>query len=280
MPWHTTTDLDQFDAHAGDFLRARPVENTLLLTAMDYIRTQGSHAYGDHDPIYGWWESPSAAVLGAFLRTPPYPALLTGVPDEAVESLVDIVGTMGTINAERRLSEAVAARWLDRTGVPCEIVRQTRLFRLDGLVPPVPAPPGLARLAEPADRELLVTWYGLFGEEVGEERGNLSTVVDSRIEYGGLVLWEDGGIPVCMAGRTRPQAGTIRVGPVFTPIDFRSRGYASALTADISRRALELADDVLLFTDLANPTSNAIYQRLGYRPIEDRVWVSLPNDAG
>jgi len=275
MPWHTTTELDRFDARAGAFLRARPTENTLLLTTMDHIRTQGSHAFGDNDPVYGWWESLDTTVCGAFLRTPPYPALLSSVPDEALGSLVDIVATMGRINAERLLAEAVAARWLARTGVPCEIDRQTRLFRLDRLVPPDPAPSGLARIAVPADRELLVTWYGLFGQEIGEEHANLSTVVDDRIGHGGLLLWEDGGVPVCMAGQSRPQAGTIRVGPVFTPIDFRRRGYASALTADISHRALEVADEVVLFTDLANPTSNAIYQRLGYRPVEDRVWVSF-----
>jgi GNAT superfamily N-acetyltransferase len=280
MPWHTTTDLDEFEAHAGDFLRARPTENTLLLTTMDYVKTRGIHAYGDNDPMYGWWESPDATVLGAFLRTPPYPVLVSSVADDAVESLLDIVATMGRVNAERRLAEDLAARWLARSGEPCQIDRQTRLFRLDRLVPPRPAPAGLSRLAEPTDRELLVSWYGLFGSEVGEEHANLSTVVDARIEYGGLVLWQDGGIPVCMAGRSQPEAGTIRVGPVFTPVEFRRRGYASALTADISQRALELADEVVLFTDLANPTSNAIYQRLGYRPIEDRVWVSMPNAAG
>src|SRR4029450_9920560 len=121
MPWHTTTDLDRFDARAGAFLRARPTQNTLLLTAMDYVRMQGNHAYGDDDPVYGWWELPDTTVCGAFLQTPPYPALMSSVPDEAVESLVDIIAGMGRINAERRVAEAVAARWLARTGVPCDI---------------------------------------------------------------------------------------------------------------------------------------------------------------
>jgi hypothetical protein len=35
------------------------------------------------------------------------------------------------------------------------------------------------------------------------------------------------------------------------------------------------AVDVVLFTDLANPTSNALYQRLGYRPVEDRAVVEF-----
>ena len=276
MPWHTTTDLERFDAQAGAFLRTRPTENTLLLTTMDHA---SSHLYGNSDPVYGWWESPEATVTGAFLHTPPYPVLLSSVPDEAVESLVDIVAAIGRLNAERGLAEAISAHWVARTGAPCRIDRETRLFRLDRLVPPDPAPAGGARIAELADRPLLVAWYELFGEEVGEAHADVSTVVDARIEYGGLMLWEDGGVPVCLAGRSRPQAGTIRIGPVFTPVEFRRRGYAGALSADISGRALDLADEVVLFTDLANPTSNAIYQRLGYCPVEDRVVLSLPNAA-
>lgn len=279
MPWHTTVDLDLFDARAGSFLRAQPVENTLLLTTMDHVRTQGRRAYGDDDPVYGWWESPDATVSGAYLRTPPYPALVASAPDEAVESLVDIVAAIGRFNAERGLAEAMAARWHDRTGLPCEIVRQTRLFRLDELVPPEPAPSGRARIAEPADRELVLTWHRLFGEEVGEPRDDVSTVVDARMADGAILLWEDGGVPVCLAGHTQPQADTIRVGPVFTPPDCRRRGYAAALTAEISRRALDLAGEVVLFTDLDNPTSNALYPRLGYRPVGDRQVVLLPTRA-
>jgi predicted GNAT family acetyltransferase len=156
---------------------------------------------------------------------------------------------------------------------------QLRLYRLDKLIPPDPAPSGHARLAEPADRELLIAWYELFGAEVGEEHAGVSTVVDDRIGHGGLVLWEDGGVPVAMAGCNRPQAGAVRIGPVFTPIELRRRGYAGAVTADVSRRALAQGANVILFTDLANPTSNAIYQRLGYRPVEDRVVISLAGAA-
>ncbi len=247
----------------------------MLLTTMDHV---GSYLSGNGDPVYGWWESTDATVTGAFLRTPPYPVLLSNLPDDAVESLVDIVAA-GRMNAERGLAEAVSARWVARTGAPCRIDREMRLFRLDRLVPPDPAPAGIARVAEPADRQVLMAWYELFGEEVGEAHADVSTVVDARIEYGGLMLWEDGGVPVCLAGRSRPQAGAIRIGPVFTPVEFRRRGYAGALTAEISGRALDLADEVVLFTDLANPTSNAIYQRLGYCPVEDRVVLSLPNAA-
>jgi predicted GNAT family acetyltransferase len=64
----------------------------------------------------------------------------------------------------------------------------------------------------------------------------------------------------------------LRIGPVYTPPEFRGSGYASAVTAAVSLRAREAgAEEVLLCTDLANPTSNSIYRRIGYRPVEDRV---------
>lgn len=65
-------------------------------------------------------------------------------------------------------------------------------------------------------------------------------------------------------------AGQIRVAPVYTPAHLRGRGYAGAVTAEVGRAAVAAgADEVLLFTDLANPTSNALYQRIGYRPVAD-----------
>ena len=58
--------------------------------------------------------------------------------------------------------------------------------------------------------------------------------------------------------------------PVYTPPEHRGTGYGSAVTAAVSQHALDAgARDVILFTDLANPTSNSIYQKIGYRPVYD-----------
>lgn len=97
-------------------------------------------------------------------------------------------------------------------------------------------------------------------------------ILDDRFSYQGLTLWETGGTAVALAGANRPAAGTVRVGPVYTPPGHRRRGYGSAVTAAVSQAALDAgADHVVLFTDLANPASNSVYLRLGYRPVEDRV---------
>ena len=94
--------------------------------------------------------------------------------------------------------------------------------------------------------------------------------------YGGLTLWETAGEPVSMAGLTRPAAGQVRVGPVYTPPAHRGRGYGGAVTAAVSQAARDAgAAEVVLFTDLANPTSNALYQRLGYEAVSDRAIFSF-----
>jgi predicted GNAT family acetyltransferase len=127
-----------------------------------------------------------------------------------------------------------------------------------------------------ADGELLEAWLGAFSRELDGEAPTIPGMVADRIGYGGLILWEDEGVPVSLAGLTRPARGTVRVGPVYTPPGHRRRGYGAAVTAAASRAALDGgAAAVVLFTDLANPTSNFLYQRLGYRHIEDRVVVGF-----
>ena len=178
-------------------------------------------------------------------------------------------------SAEHGLATRVAAAWTRRTGGEAEAGKGSRLYRLGELTPPDPAPAGQARVPTTADRTLLISWYEQFTSELGEPAENLAEAVDDRIASGGLTLWEVDGVPVSLAGHTRPIAGMARVAPVFTPRDLRRRGYAAAATAAVSRAAAALADDVLLFTDAANPTTNALYRRLGYVPIQDRVVMSL-----
>lgn len=93
-----------------------------------------------------------------------------------------------------------------------------------------------------------------------------------RAANGELHLWEVEGRPVALAGLSPVLAGMTRVGPVYTPPELRTNGYASAVTAAVSALAGERgAAQVLLYANLANPTSNSIYQRIGYRPVEDSV---------
>ncbi|GAB1689249.1 GNAT family N-acetyltransferase [Krasilnikovia sp. M28-CT-15] len=274
MTWHSTGSVTEFAEAAGEFLRAHPVEHSVPLTLVRTLEINGPHAYGSDDPIFGWWREADGTVSGAYLQTPPYPLLLTGVPAPAVPALAEALAgrVLSGVNARAADADVFVAEWQRRTGATFTPRVRTRLFRLGTLTPPDPYPPGRARVGGPGDRELLVRWIEAFHEEVGESVRDSGAVVDEKLAYGGLSLWEVDGEPVSMAGTTRPEAGMARVLAVYTPREWRGRGYAGAVVSVVSRAAADSGvRDVVLFTDLANPTSNALYQRLGYRPVEDRV---------
>src|SRR3954464_11849290 len=85
----------------------------------------------------------------------------------------------------------------------------------------------------------------------------------------GLLLWEDGQVAT-LGGFGGLTPNGIRIGPIYTPPDLRRRGYASALTAELTQMLLGRGRRFcFLYTDLANPTSNSIYHRIGYEPVSD-----------
>ncbi|MGW0753449.1 GNAT family N-acetyltransferase [Streptomyces sp. NPDC002587] len=274
MTWTFTSDLAAYLAAAGPAVAADPVTNTVLLTVTDGLERRGTAAYGSGEPFFGWWTGAGGAVAGGLLCTPPFPLLLSSVPEEAVRVLGAALTTepllagLHGINARRPDAQALAEAW----GRPTRIAEEIRLYRLDGLVAPDPAPAGRARLAAGADLPLLMEWIERFNAEAGVPGSASEAVLRDRISYGGILLWEDEGAPVSLASFNRPIGSAARVGPVYTPPGARGRGYAAGVTHAASEAAYAAgASEVLLFTDLANPTSNGVYLRLGYTPVEDRA---------
>lgn len=277
MTWHVTHDIGTFDAATGGFIAATAARNTLLVTVPAVVRRRGPNAFGAGAARFGWFEDADGSTTAAFVETPPRPIVLSDAAADVAGALAGLLADadeapVSGVNGPAAAAEAFGEAWCARTGATSEILRRERLYRLGTLTPPSPAPPGHARIATRVDRELLIEWYQAFAEDTGVDAGNVELTVDERIEFGDLLLWEIDSVPVALAGRTQVQEGTARVAPVYTPKNLRGRGYAGAATAAVSRGALDAgAQEVLLFTDLANPTSNGLYQRIGYRPIEDRV---------
>jgi GNAT superfamily N-acetyltransferase len=271
VSWRLTGDLDEFFTLAGAFLAARPVEHTLLLTVTDTLRRRGLHAFGDDAPLFGWWLD-DGGVAGAFLHTPPWGLALTELPAAAVPALAEALAErpLPSVNGEA----AVASGFAAARGGPATVKRRERLYRLGTLVPPQPAPPGRAVPAAEVPRELLVEWTRAFQVEIGESGDTAARVVENRLD--GLRVWQRDGEPVCLAGLTPTVAGTTRVGPVYTPPEHRARGYAGALTAAVCREALDAGvEAVALFADVANATSTGLYTRLGFAPLQDRLYITF-----
>jgi predicted GNAT family acetyltransferase len=285
MAWTLTDSLDDFLAAAEEYLRAEPVLNNVQLTILEALRRGGTSFFGDEPPVFGWHKSAASSVDGAFLRTPPHAMLLASLPNGSVHALMELLTADGTRLPAANLSGTDAAgfvsAWTRATGGAASVSQRSRLFRLASLVQPEARPPGAARVATEGDRDLIVDWHVAFGRETGTSEAAGRMVAD-RLSYGGFMLWEADGQPVAMAGLSREVAGVIRVSAVYALPAHRQRGYGGAITSAVSQAALDAgADAVVLFTDLANPTSNALYQRLGYRAVGDRVLLSFhhPHDA-
>ena len=232
----------------------------------------------DHPSVYPeyrlWLVRDGDELVGAALRTPPF-NLVVAQPesDSVLDELADAIdeelpGVVGALPE----AETFAAAWSAKTGSTPRRQLSTRIFALER-VRPVSGVAGAMRTAVDEDRPLLVDWMRAFGEEAlpEEARHEVESMVDHRLgaENAGLVLWEDGG-RVSLAGYGGSTPNGIRVGPVYTPPELRGRGYASALVAELSTMLLaEGRSFCFLFTDLANPTSNRIYERIGYEPVTD-----------
>lgn len=278
-------DPRAFQTLAESFYATDTLRHTVALTVM--ARFLGMDRV--QQPIMATLHGDDNSVIGVALRTPPWPVIVSGLPTDTdvletfltrwLEFDPELPGVSGPIEN----AEALAGVWTRRTGGTTKVSVASRLFQLGDLNPPVTS--GRAREATRDDLDLLVKWREDFEIEAhgyARDPGDGPAAIGRMFEVGdSIILWEDHGEPVSWALASAPIGGMSRVGPVYTPVEHREHGYGSAVTAAVSQHARDKgARDVLLFTDITNPTSNSIYQKIGYRPVYDSTeleFVRLPS---
>jgi GNAT superfamily N-acetyltransferase len=232
--------------------------------------------WAQHDDAASWAAHPSDDPLTLVARSQPYtPVTFTAgwtELGEVSDELARLDPPPAALAGPTRIVDDVAAV----LGFPLTQRIEERLFRLDDLIPPRGVV-GSARLAAPEDANFLADWYVAF---TAEAFGLLPPGFDARrMTERALVrsrcwIWSDEtGVPRSMAVRHPAVRGTSRIGPVYTPPDARGHGFGSAVTAAASRDILDDGGVACLYTDLANPTSNKIYEALGYAAVLDRTLV-------
>ncbi|HET9721208.1 MAG TPA: GNAT family N-acetyltransferase [Solirubrobacteraceae bacterium] len=269
MLLHITRDPEEFAQHAWAYLEAA-LERNVLATAFHASRTLGT--FGPDPPLYAYYVDPAGHRLtAAALRTPPWPLLASGFEDpdlaaELVGQWTELDPAVPGVSAEPATARAISTAWSRRTGgfAHCQFVEA--MHALERVIPPERPAPGRLRAAGSEDRELLIRWDREFAIETRIGTGeHAERMVDARTAEDRQVVWEDEGVPVTTVGFNTEIAGTVRVGPVYTPPDLRGRGYATSAVAATSQMLLDRgARRCMLFTDLTNPISNHIYARVGY----------------
>ena len=272
-------DAATFLARTAAFRASEPVLSNVISTV-----TEGVVAGREYESVH-WWiiedSAPSRSdalsqpqVLGVAMRTAPFNLVLSPMPQLAAQALSDSVrevfAQLPGVSAPKDVGEDFLSAYF--ASVAHVSVRMHDVIRVLDTFTPARGIPGAVRAVTEADRPLLHTWMRHFAEDAGVHAFGIDAAVVALLERGWL--WQDAGQPVSVCGHT-PVTGTVearvvRVGPVFTPEEFRGHGYASAVTSHVISLLQPQAEILMLYADANNPTSNGVYERLGM-PVVDEI---------
>jgi GNAT superfamily N-acetyltransferase len=273
---------------AADHLAEQPVVSTVVSGVAHRVAADAEAGVPWPAGVPCWFcvVLDDGEVVGVAMRTATFgshPAFLMPMSDEAaallartlVERGEPVTAANGALPAVQVFCEETAAQ----VGGEARWGQHTRLFELGELVQPPPVD-GRLRPAVVEEQPLITAWYDAFmadaDEQAGREPGETAHETPGpedmrrRIEGGRVFVWEDAsGQPVHVTAASQPSYGVARIGPVYTPREHRGRGIASAAVAQVSELLRDSGERACLFTDQANPTSNKIYEAIGYRRVVD-----------
>jgi predicted GNAT family acetyltransferase len=261
----------EYRDHVFPFLRRNEAQNCLGLGIVDTLISRPE----TYPKAYLWTLAEAGHIVGAAWMTPPHPVGLTDMPEQALDLLVDEASQLfdrpKSVVGPKTQSDYFAKRWTARHGLSIATTMEQRIYQLTDVTMPFSVP-GELRVVEHGDQRLLEEWGIAFIRDCGlsDSTETASDYASRAIKTRSRYIWTVGGEPVSMAGASGSTPSGIRINWVYTPDKLRGRGYASAVVAALSRKMLsEGRKFCFLYTDLANPTSNSIYQKIGYRPVCD-----------
>ncbi|PLT30674.1 GNAT family N-acetyltransferase [Peribacillus deserti] len=278
MEFKVYRDINEFFDKTKPFYLADEAVHNLPYGILNRM-IQGVSQNGDELPFMALIESEGEVIL-SFLQTPPHnmiissnksidPELLHFAAGELISEGVSLPGVIGS----KELAESFAAVWGERTGSRQQIEMNQRIYKLEK-VNSIPKPIGRFAPAEHSHIPLILVWAKEFCKETGVlyEEARMQTSVRESFAAKSTFVWLDtDGHPVTMAKAGRKiENGTV-VTLVYTPLELRGKGYASACVGELSREILKTSQFCCLYTDLANPVSNSIYMKIGYEPICDSI---------
>jgi uncharacterized protein len=262
---------EEFLDRAGERLRRAEAENNLLLGISKYYEINAGRA--NVNPYFLTIED-SGILLGAALMTPPRNLIISRMPDPALMALTDyflkegitVPGVLGP----KTTTQLFADHWKNKTGKNSRLKMSQRIYACERVVVHAYSR-GRLRPAIKSDEALLVEWSGEFCRDAGieDEIEYTKARIPSEIAKQSLYVWDNDHV-VSMAVVQRETACGICISMVYTPPHLRKQGYATSCVAAVIQRMLDSGKRFCcLYTDLTNPTSNAIYQKIGYEPVCD-----------
>ena len=272
---------------SGAYLEQNESENNLPI-GLAYRLAEDPYYYGSELPLL-LSILEHGRVVGVSLMTPPKRIILSRINaniQTAIVHLVDhlreidiqIPGVVGPETEAQVFSECWVEGVLD---VSASIDKRMRVFEARS-VTNLPLSPGKLRLACPDDYPLMARWIVGLSEAIDEpvDLESARSRAEKLIKDQQLYVWDRDG-PVSIAGVSRPMRHGMTIGLVYTPPEQRSKGYATSCVLLLTKKLLSDGYSFCsLYTDLANPTSNSIYAKIGYVPIGDALAFDFVSSDG
>lgn len=258
---------------AGPMLYAHETVNNLIIGISERL-VGDPEAY--QNPFFATVRGEDGEVILAVVMTPPHNLILAGEAraEQGFTILIDhllghSIPVPGLI-AEAQLADLFMQAWQQQVGQAGQVSMNSRAYALQQVQMP-DLPPGEFVMAGPSETLIIAKWLQAFElEALGESQALDQERAARLVNEGSLFAWVRDAEMVSMAMKTRPIAHSIAISAVYTPPQQRRQGYAGALVASLSQRLLDEGYQfITLFTDLDNPTSNKIYQAVGFCPVCD-----------
>jgi uncharacterized protein len=277
------SDAGEFLELVQPFLLRREAEHCLILGLLDGLRA--GEQWGTEPPLMASVENHDE-VAAVALMTPPHNLIVSWTADdstldEIARELHAKAEAVPGVNSSADIARKFALKWSELSGHTFRVQMAQRIYQLSRVTIEARA---AGRLREPdqSDDALLREWRAAFsidaeGVDPGQAREAAALPLPKSRR---LLLWEVEGTAVSMAGYSGPTPNGIRVAWVYTPPENRGKGFAGACVAALSQKLLDDGRKFcFLYTDLANPISNHVYQKIGYEPVTDATVYSFSQEV-
>lgn len=271
MKWKIYHDYDLFKQKVEPFLLEKEEKNNLPLGILYRLKTL--------ENVFAATIENGGGLVAVFLQTPPHS--MTAVMDEnqdleklihySVSHLQQEHPTLPGIISSKTFSHRFAEEWAERQNRTYKIHMEQCIMACNQ-VNSILLSDGKLELARKDQKQVLTGWLLEFVEEsnlLPVVRDNAEIAILQAIENETLYTWSIEGNPVSMVNKTRSTKNSIGINQVYTPKQYRNRGFASSSVHQLTEQLLKQLTSCILYTDLSNPTSNSIYKKIGYKPVAE-----------
>lgn len=280
MNFQRYENVDAFAKIVTPFLEENEDKFSLFLGVLKGIKA------GAYENPYMATIEENGKLLAIFQMTPPHPLNIIFVDENQISTCIDLCISeltkhavpVESIISVKEWAVLFAQKWQEKTDGNFSLMMDQGLYRLDQVEESLEMSPGKWRYAAISDAQLIEKWYSQFEQDTGlsvtapeEIKKRVKNMLDGKEVF----FWEDQGEVVSMMKKSRPTTNGITVSLVFTPAEKRKKGYGRTLVATVSRELLKEFEFCVLYTDMLNPTSNKIYQEIGYKKLVDSVHLKL-----